>query len=440
MLKNCQLCIQAAHIVTQNPTRTILENACILIDKGKIVAIDNWEKLKTIWNPHKKIDLDNSLILPGLINAHTHISMTYLRGLADDMPLMEWLNTSIFPVEKHLNAEIVYMGALLGCAEMLSSGTTTYKDMYLFEEAVFAAAHKAKIRMFGGEVIFNFPSASCPTYQDALKQTTFLHQKYKGNSKLNVIVTPHSIYTSNAEILTQCKELAQDLNAILHLHLAENSEETSQCIQQFGKSPVQYCYDLGLLTEKTTLAHVVDVNDEDLLLIKKSKASVIHNVSSNMKLASGIAPIPQMLEMGINVCLGTDGAASNNRLNMFTEMGRCALLHKVVHKKPSIMPCQTVLDMATLNAAKALQLNNIGSLHIGAHADLIALNLNSPNLQPLYEPISQIVYAATGLEVHLTMVDGEILYQDGKFLTIDYENILKEMASISQWVRSKVSK
>lgn len=435
-MKHCQLLVDAAHIITQDTTRAQWQDATIAIDAGTICAIGPRAEIHAAWQADMCKHMGNVLVMPGLVNAHTHAAMTFLRGFADDMPLMEWLNTRIFPVEQHISEEIVYASSLLGYAEMLRTGTTACIDMYLIDKALFRAADTAGIRCLGGQVIFAFPSPHCPDYQHGLDLTRAHAEQYKNHERLRVAVSPHAVYTTNPHILTDCRNLAEELHLPLHLHLAENAAETAQCCQMWGKRPLPYCDDLGLLSPCTTLAHVVDANGEDLDILARSGAVVAHNPSSNMKLASGIAPIPAMLALHIPVALGTDGAASNNRLNIFTEMGRAALLHKIAHHDPTVLPAQRVLDMATRGGAAAMHDERLGQLVVGGPADMIALDCDAPNMQPLYEPASHLVYAATGMEVCMTMIAGEIVYENGKMTRFDYPALLQEIATIAQWVRS----
>lgn len=435
MPKYCQLLVHAAHIVTQDAQRRHLENASIAIDNGIIVDIAPRQHMLQTWQPDTVKDLGRMLIMPGLVNAHTHAAMTFLRGFADDMPLMDWLHNCIFPVEQHISEDIVYYGSLLGYAEMLRTGTIGCIDMYLIEKAFLRAADTAGIRCLGGQVIFAFPSPFCADYRVALEQAREHVALYGNNSRINIAINPHSIYTTNREILAACRDTAEELHLPLHIHLAESPSETAQCLELWATRPLPFCDDLGLLTQNTTLAHVVDVNGEDLDILARSGACVAHNVSSNMKLASGIAPVPTMLARHIPVALGSDGAASNNRLNIFTEMGRTALLHKVAHHDPTCLPAQKVLDMATLGGAQAMHDRRLGQLVLGGPADMIALDLDEPNMQPLYEPVSHLVYAATGMEVRMTMIDGEIVYENGVMTRFDYPALLQEVTKMALWAR-----
>lgn len=436
----CDLVLHAACIVTQNPERATCENGTLAIKGGRVAAVGPRADIAPLWRGEREMDLGNMLVLPGLVNAHTHAAMTFLRGLADDLPLMEWLNGHVFPVERHLTPEIVEWSCLLGYAEMLRTGTTACMDMYLIEEAVFRAADKAGLRCCGGEAVFAFPSASCPTPDHALDLTRELARRWRDHSRITVAVNPHSVYTTTPEILTRCGALAEELNLPLHIHLAETSSETAQCLKQWGKRPLPYCRDLGLLTSRATLAHMVDLSEEEMDLLAESGAVAVHNPSSNMKLASGVAPVPVMLARNIPVGLGTDGAASNNRLNMFAEMGRAALLHKIFTSDPTALPAQSVLDMTTLGGAAALHQSGLGRLSPGCPADLTALDLAAPNMQPLYAPVSHLVYAATGMETVLTMVEGEILYHNGAFTRFDYPGLCDALRDVRAWVLRKAGR
>ena len=433
-MRHCDTLLHAACIVTQDEQRRVIEKASLAIDKGLVAAVGPTAEITQNWQSGNTLHLENMLVLPGLVNAHTHAAMTFLRGLADDMPLMDWLNQSIFPVEQKLTPEMVRLGSLLGYAEMLRTGTTACVDMYLFEKSVFEAAETAGLRCLGGEAVFAFPSAAFPGPEAALDATRALAEKYRNHDRLRVAVNPHSVYTTTPEILTACRDLAQGLALPLHIHLAETPSETQICLSAQGKRPTEYCRDLGLLEVPCTLAHVVDVTSTELDLLARQKAVVAHNPSSNMKLASGSAPVAAMLARGMHVGLGTDGAASNNRLNMFSEMGRAALLHKLTGLDPTLLPAAQVLDMATLGGAAAMHDERLGSLAPGKAADCVALDLSEPNLQPMYNEVSHLVYAATGMETRMTMVGGEVLYQDGRFTRFDYPALCEEMRNVRRFV------
>lgn len=429
-MRQCDMMIHAGIIITQNEQREVLHNASLVIRDGVIAAIGPTDVLKQDWQAAKSLEYADKLVMPGLVNAHTHAAMTFLRGLADDLPLMDWLEKCIFPVEARLTAEITRLGSLLGYAEMLACGTTACIDMYLFEESVFEAADVAGIRCMGGEAVFAFPSASCPDYREALAKTERLASEFAGNDRLKVAVNPHGVYTTTPQILEACRDLALKYNLPLHIHLAESKAETDKCMQQYGMRPVEWCKVNGLLDAKLICAHLVDVNQDEIAELARAGACAAHNPSSNMKLASGAAPVAEMLAGGLPVALGTDGPASNNTLNMFSEMGRAALLAKVVTGNPTALPAPQVLDMATLGGAFAFGSPHFGALSVGKAADCIALNLNACNLQPMLNPVSQVVYAASGHECAMTMVAGEILYENGKYARFDFDALQREIKSL----------
>ena len=349
-MQTCDTLLHAGVLLTQDDDRRVLENAALAIDGGRIVALGCGRDVTAAWQAREILDLSGMLVMPGLVNAHTHAAMTFLRGLADDMPLMDWLQQKIFPVEQGQTPDLVRLGSLLGFAEMLRTGTTACVDMYIFEAAVLEAADRAGLRCLAGEGVFNFPSACCPDADAALACTREMAQRWAGHDRLHVAVMPHSVYTTTAAQLTACRELADELGLPLHIHLAETRQETALSLQQHGLRPVAHADRLGLLRPGIILAHVVDVDADEMALLARRGVSVVHNPSSNMKLASGVAPVPTMLDAGVRLALGSDGAASNNRLNMFTEMGRAALLHKAAGD-PETMPARTVLDMATRGGA-----------------------------------------------------------------------------------------
>jgi 5-methylthioadenosine/S-adenosylhomocysteine deaminase len=436
-MPHCSTLLYSSLLATQDSRRTVIENAGLAVQDGYIAAVGPRKEFSD-WTADVTINLGDALLLPGLINGHTHAAMTIMRGFADDLPLMQWLNGHVFPVEARLTRELVRLGTLQGYAEMLATGTTACIDMYLFEEAVLEAAIDAGIRCMGGEAVFEFPSPACADYVTALAHTKELAQEYRRHPLVKVAVNPHSVYTTTPDILAACRDLAVEEGLPLHMHLAETPEETAKCIELHGCRPLAHCLDLGLLDVRCVLAHVVDVNPDDLEELASSPAMVVHNPTSNMKLASGAAPIPAMQECGIAVCLGTDGPASNNRLNMYSEMNRAALLHKMVGGDPSLLPAQKAFDMATIWGARAMGDEHLGRLVPGAHADCTALRLDAPHMQPLYDVASHVVYAATGLETCLTMVNGEVLYRNGKFTELDYESIREEIEDITDFVRRVV--
>ncbi len=437
----CDTLLLAEHIVTQNEQRESIHHGAIAITAGRIVGIGTAADMQKKWQAKEEKHLPHTLLMPGLINTHTHVSMTYLRGLADDLPLMQWLHEHIFPVEQKISREIVEVCAQLGFFEMLRTGTTACIDMYLAEEHVFNAAEKMGIRCQGGEGIFLFPSLGSSGGEATFDVVRAHAQRCAGKELLSTSVMIHAVYTTSPDLLEKSAALAEELFLPIHMHVAETSTETAQSCEQWGQRPVALCHNAGLLRKGTSFAHVVDVNAEEIALLAKHHVSVAHCPSSNMKLASGAAPISAMQKAGVCVGLGTDGAASNNRLNMFTEMREAALMHKLVEKDPTAMQAQQVLDMATRDGGRifaGLQSHEdaecLGILEVGRKADIIGIDLREPHMQPMYVPSSHLAYAATGMEVRFTMVNGVTVYTEESLHGQTYTDLLREIDTIRTWV------
>lgn len=433
---SCDTIIRAGVVVTQNESRDILHNASIAIGDGKILDIGG--NLEEKWRAPAILDYSSHILMPGLVNAHTHAAMTFLRGLGDDKPLLSWLQETVFPLEKRLTPEIVRLGSLLGYAEMLASGITACIDMYIFENAVFEAAATSGIRCMGGEAIFEFPSAAFENWRQALEATMELAKKYKNHDRIKIAVNPHSVYTTTAEILQACGMAAHSHDLPIHIHLAETKSETRLCHERWQCSPLAWLERNGIFEEKILAAHMVDISEEEIEFLAGKNIVPIHNPASNMKLGSGLAPVLEMLAAGLPVALGTDGSASNNSLNHFSEMKLAALLQKVRTGDPASLPAGKALDMATINGAIAFGDPLLGSLKPGQKADCIALSMRKPNMQPMHEPIAQLVYAANGSECEMTMVGGEVLYSNGRFTRFDIESLYAEARQLRQFARSNL--
>ena len=416
----CSVCLSAHYLLTEAHT-PVLRNAAIAIRDGKVLAMGSQEAVFAAYEPETRLDMENSLLMPGLINGHTHASMTLLRGIADDLPLHTWLTEHIFPREKNLSPELIGLGASLACAEMTRFGVTAFADMYLAENAVFEAVEQSGLRMLGGEAIFSFPSPGYETEEEAFALLREQALRWKEHSRIKVAVMPHAVYTTTPTLLARCRDAAEELGLSIHIHLAETTHETGDCLKTQGQTPLRYCANLGLVNSKTTIAHGVVFDDGELDILAQSGASVVHCPRSNMKLASGIARVPEMLSRNIPVALGTDGAASSNNLNMFQEMNAAALLHKVTTSDPTAVPARTAIAMATLNGARALHWPGLGQIAEGGPADIIAVDMTPPNMRPTHSPTSNLVYAGTGAEVRMTMVEGEVLYRDGEYARLDVE-------------------
>ncbi len=378
------------------------------------------------------LDAHGGIIMPGLVNTHTHAAMTLFRGMADDLPLTDWLNDHIFPAEAKLTEEAVYWGSLLACAEMIRSGTTCFCDMYLFEDAVARAAADAGMRAVVGEVLFDFPSPNYGPIEKGFAYTESLIEKWAGHPLVTIAVEPHSPYLCAPELLQKAAKLARRHHLPLVMHLSETRSEVDQILEKFGKTPVRHLADLEVLSEDLVADHCVVLTDEDMDLLKEFNVKISHNPESNMKLASGIAPVPALLERGVCVGLGTDGCASNNDLDLFSEMDTAAKLHKVAALDPTAAAADTVLGMATTSGARVLGLGDaVGSLVPGKKADLIIIDTNKPHLTPMYNPVSHLVYAARGNDVTATVIGGRVVMEDRNLLTIDLDRVMEKAAAIA---------
>jgi len=371
--------------------------------------------------------------MPGLVNTHTHAAMTCFRGLADDLPLMTWLHDHIFPAEAKLTSEMVYQGTLLACAEMILSGTTTFCDMYLFEEAVAQAAREAGMRAVVGEVLYDFPSPNYGSVVQGLKYTEALIEKWRDDPLITIAVEPHSPYLCSPDLLEKTKAIADRNAAPMVIHLSESEHEVAQVRAKYGKTPVEHLAEIGFLSPNLIADHCVALSDNDIRLLKDFDVKVAHNPESNMKLASGVAPIPKLLEHGITVGIGTDGCASNNNLDLFQEMDTVAKLHKVHTLDPTVMNARTVVRMATIDGARVLGIGDIiGSLEAGKKADIIIIDTRRPHLIPMYNIYSHLVYAVMGSDVVTAIVDGRVLMEDRVLTTLDVDEVMAAVNRIAQ--------
>jgi len=423
--------------VTMDAENSIVEFGFLCIEGDTISHIG--ENSENAFKASKTIDAKGGLVLPGLVNGHTHAAMSLFRGLADDLPLMEWLNQYIFPVESRMDAEFVYTGTLLACAEMIMSGTTTFCDMYLFEDEAATAAKKAGMRCLVGEVLYDFQSPNYGTIEKGFEYTETLIQKWEDDPIVSIAVEPHSLFTCSPSLLKKANELALKYDVPLIIHVAETLNEISEVKKKYDKTPVDHLYSLGLLGSHLIADHCVHLNKREIERISEYGVKVIHNPESNMKLASGIAPVPELLAHGVTVGLGTDGCASNNNLDLFTEMDMAAKLHKINAMDPTVMGAEKVLRMATIEGAKAMGIEDItGSLEVGKKADVILVDTAKPHLTPLYNPYSHLVYSARGNDVSHVVINGQVVMEDRKLTTLNLSEIMeraKEKArDVKAWV------
>lgn len=429
------LAIKNGLVLTMNEENKVIENGFVGVLDDKIVYVGEEKG----FSANEIIDAKGGIVLPGLINAHTHAPMSLFKGLAEDIPLKRWLEEYIFPIEKRLNPELVYIGALLSCAEMIMSGTTTFCDMYFFEDEVAKAAKKVGMRCLISEGLFDFPSPNYGNIEKGYEYTEWLIEKWREDPLINIAVGPHTPYTCSEAILKNAKEIAEAHDIPIIIHVAETEYEVELIRQKYGKSPVEYLKELGLIYPRLIAAHCVHLSKKDMQLIKEGNVKVVHNAECNMKLASGISPVPDMIKMGICVAIGTDGSASNNNLDLFQEMDTVAKLHKISKMDPSVMDAVSVVKMATRNGAKALGMEDIiGSIEVGKKADIIVLNTNTAHMTPLYNPFYGIVYSATGADVTHSIIDGKVVMKERRLLTVDLDSIIEEVkgwaAQIKKWL------
>lgn len=431
--------IENGTILTMDSHNSTIENGFLGI-RGDTISSIGEAGTETL-EGKKNIDARGGLILPGLINGHTHAAMTLFRGLADDLPLMDWLNNYIFPAESKLDAESIFAGTLLACAEMILSGTTTFCDMYLFEEEVARAGKAAGMRCLVGEVLYDFDSPNYGSIENGLRYTETLIQTWRNDPLISIAVEPHALFTCSPDLLTAANDLALRYEIPLITHLAETRSEVDEILERYGKRPVEHLRSLGILGPHLIADHCVHLNEDDIALLAEYEVKAIHNPESNMKLASGIAPIPDMLRKEITVGLGTDGCASNNNLDLFTEMDMAAKLHKINTMDTTVMDALTVLRMATIEGARALGISDItGSLEKGKKADVIIVDLKKPHLTPIYNPYSHLVYAARGNDVSHSVINGQLVMEGRKLLILDVDEVMtkarEKSKEILKWLPS----
>ena len=417
-----------------------LWHGAVLVEKGQVIRMAPKEELIQAHPEAQIYDFPHGLLIPGLINTHTHASMTIFRGLADDLPLMTWLENYIFPVEQHLRREWVYWGAKLAIAEMLRSGVTLFADMYLFEPEVIKAVEEAGVRGLLGEGLFDFPSPGYGPLEKGLALTRELLATYASHPRIRIMVCPHATYTCSPETLRQAKEIADEFGALVHIHLSETREEVSLIKARYGRRPPEHLAELGLLDENLLVAHAVQLNDEEIELLAERGVKVAHCPESNLKLGSGVAPVPALLEAGVSVGLGTDGPASNNDLDLLTEMRTAALLQKGLSFDPTVLPAQQAFQMATELGARALGFESCGRLAPGFKADLVVLDLGQSHLTPWHDPLSLLVYSARGGDVSDVMVEGEFVMREGKILTFNEEEARTRVLQIAEEIQALLSK
>jgi len=408
-------------IVTMDQTRRVIADGGIAISQGRIVAVGPREEIERDYASRQKVSAAGKVITPGLINGHTHIPMVLFRGLADDLDLQEWLTKYIFPAEaKNVTEEFVRVGARLGLAEMIRGGTTTYCDMYYFEDAIADETAKAGVRGVLGETLIDFPVADNKTHAEGMAYVERFISHWKGHELIVPAVAPHAPYTVSEPHLKAVRAFSDRTGAPIVTHISETKREVDDSVRDKGASPVAYLDRIGFLNERVIAAHMVWPQGTDIAILKRNGVGVVHNPQSNMKLAAGVAPVPNMLAQGLLIGLGTDGAASNNDLNMWEEMDTVAKLHKVFTGDPKVISAQQAFEFATIRGAQALHLEKeIGSLEKGKRADILVIDRDTLNQIPLYNLYSDLVYATKASDVETVIINGRLVMRNRRLLTLN---------------------
>ena len=432
-LQEVDLVVAGGVVLTADQDWNMYDPGAVAVDRGAIVGLGPREEIEKAYRGRQQIDASGRLVMPGLINAHTHAPMTLFRGIADDLPLETWLYDYIWPAEaKWVGPDFVRLGTQLAAAEMIRSGTVLFCDMYFFEDDIAEACKEAGLRVVIGEGLVDFPNPDYKTPEEGLERNEYLLHKWGNDSLVVPSIQPHSPYAASSSLMQAGKELADRYGVPYLLHVSETQSEVQESIEKHGRTPIGRLADLGVLGPTTVAIHGVHLTDEDIELLAQYDAGVVHCPESQLKLASGFTPVPKLLEAGVTVGLGTDGAASNNDLDMFGEMGTAAKVHKMIAGDPTVVHARQALSMATLEAARVLGLEDrLGSLEVGKRGDIIVLDLDVPHMVPMYNVTSHLVYAAHSSDVRTVIIDGRVVMRDRELLTLDEEEIFvqaREMA------------
>lgn len=430
---DADLLIVGGTVVTMDKERRVIEDGAVAVKDGEVVLVGKRAAVTKNLRARQTIDAKGKIVIPGLINTHTHVPMSLFRGIADDLDLQEWLTKYIFPAEaKNVTEDFVRVGTQLGMAEMIRGGTTTYCDMYYFEDAVADETFKAGMRGVLGETIIDFPVADNKTHEEAIAYTERFINKWKNNALIVPALAPHAPYTVSTEHLQNVRKVSDRTGAPIVIHVSETKKEVDDSIADKNKKlrPFEYLNKINFLNNRVIAAHTVHINEKEIDLLKKHGVGSAHCPQSNMKLASGVAPVPMMLLKDVAVGLGTDGAASNNDLSLWEEMDTAAKLHKVFSGDPKILSAEQAFEMATIRGARALHLENlIGSIEAGKRADIAIVDSNELNQTPFYNIYSSLVYATKAGDVATVIINGKIIMRDRRLLTLD-ENVIKKNANL----------
>jgi 5-methylthioadenosine/S-adenosylhomocysteine deaminase len=439
--REVSLIVANGTVVTMDGNRRVIQGGSVAIDGADIVAVDSADAIARGFRSATTIDAAGQIVMPGLINTHTHAPMVLYRGLADDLALMDWLTKYIFPAEaKTVSPEFVRAGTRLAALEMIQSGTTTYADMYYFEEEIARETKMAGLRGVLGQTVIQFPVADARTPQEALARADAFITAFKGDPLITPAVAPHAMYTLDGPTLTAARDLARKHGVPTLIHVAETQDEAKTSQERYQTTPIRFLDGLGFLGPSVLAAHAVWASPEEIEILRARGVGIAHNPESNMKLASGVAPVPAYLAAGVALGLGTDGAASNNDLDMFEAMRLASLLHKVHTGDPRVVSAVQALEMATIGGARALRMASaIGSVEPNKRADIVIVRTSTARQTPMYEPVSHLVYVSRGDDVQTTIVNGKVLMRDRKMLTLNETAILNEARDWAAKVRAAVN-
>ena len=433
------LIVKGSHIVTMDSLGTVIENGAVAIDEGVILEIGSAADIDATYSARETLDGGKRVVMPGLVNGHSHAAMTLLRGVADDLALMDWLQNYIFPAEvEFVDAEFVRIGTELACWEMIRGGTTTFVDMYYYPDTIAEVVDSCGMRALVSATVIDQRSPDAENAGDSIAKGSGFIERWQGkNSRITPIFGPHANYTLNAEQLAATRAAAMRYGVPISIHVSESPFELQYSKDTYGMTSIELYESIGFFEGPTIAAHVVWPTDKEIPILARRKVGVIHNPTSNMKIASGISPVAQMLEAGVRVGLGTDGAASNNDLDMWEEMRLASLLQKVDRMDPEVLPAATVLNMATLGGATAIGLGDkVGSLEVGKRADLIQIAFEDVHHVPTYDVISHLVFVSDEQDVASVVVDGKVLMKEREMLTIDTDRVAAEATTLAARIQA----
>jgi 5-methylthioadenosine/S-adenosylhomocysteine deaminase len=436
------LIVPGKYVVTMDPQRRVIEDGAVAIDEGVIIDVGTAADIESRYTARETLPRDNRVVMPGLVNGHQHAAMTLLRGIADDLALMDWLTNYIFPAEvEFVDPEFVRIGTEVSCWEMIRGGTTTFVDMYYYPDTVAEVVERCGMRALVSATVIDQRSPDAEGATDSIaKGEGFIDRWQNRHPRITPIFGPHANYTLDAEQLRKTREAAQKSGVAISIHVSESPFESQYSKDNYGKTSIEMLDEIGFFDGPTIAAHVVWPTATEIPILRDRKVGVIHNPSSNMKLASGVSPVAEMLEAGVRVGLGTDGPASNNDLDMWEEMRLAAFLQKVTRMDPEVLPAQTMLGMATIGGATAIGLGDqVGSLEAGKRADIIQVAFDDVHHVPTFDVVSHLVYVTDEQDVASVIVDGKLLMRDGEFLTLDTDRIAAEANALAARIQAALA-